>query len=106
MTNELLNLFGESQQAVCGECFLEREGKKGCICYSTKEEGFGFCSICDEVHARSRICQKCTEKQTTRYKNIQTFLKVVLPTTIISLIIGFFLGWLLLVKLRRKKDIS
>jgi len=78
------------KEGVCVKCFLEREGKDGCICYHTK--GIHFCSICDEVHAQPRLCEGCMEKKTLSYQRKQTFLKVVLPTAVISLVLGLFLG--------------
>jgi len=104
MTRFFVRRLGKKGEGVCWKCFLEQVGKDGCICFDTK--GILLCSICDEVHAQPRLCEECLKKQTISYQRKQTFLKVVLPTMIVSLIIGFLLGWLFLVRLRRKKPLK
>lgn len=98
---------------LCSRCFLERERKRGCVCFQTsgydKNKGhhdnvYYYCPLCEDVHPRESLCKECFEKQIDSYQSEQIFLKVVLSTMIISLIIGFFLGWLFLVKLRKKKS--
>jgi hypothetical protein len=90
MTNIFVRRFGE-EGGICGDCFLKREERRdGCICYNTK--GIHLCPICDEIHARPLLCGECLKKQTVSYQRKKTFFKVILPTALISLIIGFFLG--------------
>lgn len=102
---------------LCRKCFFEREKKRGCVCIFTKDynekEGHHnninyYCPLCEEAHSREALCEKCFEKEQAKYwgklyTKKQLFLQIVLPTVGISLIIGFFLGWLFLVKLRKKK---
>lgn len=59
---------------LCSTCFLERERKRGCVCffdkdYNKKEEYHTstnlYCSLCDEPHpCREGLCKKCFEKLT------------------------------------------
>lgn len=101
MTRFFVRRLEKKGEGVCEKCFLERAEKNGCICFHTK--GIHLCPICDEVHAQPLLCEECMEKKMASYQRKQTFFKVILPTAIISLIVGFFLGWLFLVKLRKKK---
>jgi len=79
---------------LCSICFLEREKKKGCICFYEKhKDDIGFyCSLCEEVHFRYALCKQCFEKQTKYNENKRIFFRIILPTSVVSLIIGFFLG--------------
>lgn len=87
---------------ICKKCFLERERKKGCVC--AIEEGIYYCSLCEEIHdGNYAICKKCFKEQDSREVNERNSFQIILLTSIISLIVGFFLAWLFLVKLRKKK---
>ena len=92
MTDVTMSRKGEVG-GFCVSCFLEVEGEKGCICYS--KSASWYCSLCKEIHAPESICLKCLNTS----KNFQTFLKVILPTSVISLVVGFFLCWLFLTRL-------
>jgi len=92
----------KNDEGVCHECFLEREGKNGCICFN--EKPFLLCPICDEVHTQPALCKKCQEKKTVAYQRKQTFLKVVLPTAIISVLVGVIIGWFICYFWIRKKE--
>lgn len=102
---------------ICSDCFWERERKRGCLCIFTKDynekEGHHnninyYCPLCEEAHPREALCEECFKKEQAKYQskyynNKQLFFRVILPTCGISLVIGFFLGWLLLRKYAKKK---
>ena len=95
MTDAFMNRKGDVG-GICIDCFLAGESEKGCICYS--ESAAWYCSLCKKIHAPEGICSECSNSS----KNIQTFLRVILPASIVGLIIGFFLCWLFLIKLHKK----
>lgn len=97
---------------ICKNCFYEVQKVKGCVCPLTKinQGDLYYCSLCEKIHglASLTLCKKCSKRCEENeikegFFTKKTFLKVILPTAIIALIIGFFLGWLLLVKLPRKR---
>lgn len=93
---------------VCTNCFCEVQKEKGCVCPISKllEKGRPYyCSFCEEFHTTNNeiICRECKKKQDTHEQKKEAFLKVGLPSMLGGVIIGFFLGWLFLVKLRKKK---
>lgn len=93
---------------ICKDCFLEDQKNKGCICPFKNWEAGGYvyyCSLCEKAHTPGyAICRECVKKQDVSAERQRVFWKIVLPSSVVGIIIGFFLGWLFLVKLRRKKN--
>lgn len=89
-------------EGVCWKCFLKQAGKDGCVCFDSK--GHLLCPICDEVHTQPVICEECLKKKTASYQRKQTFLKVVLPTFLISILLGLVIGWFLAKKFSSRKN--
>lgn len=95
---------------VCADCFFNFHGQKGCVCFYKAKVGernleglLYFCPLCEKTHLPELLCKDCGKEQENKSKCIQ-----ILPIQFYSLLvgscfIGFFLGWLLLVKLCRKK---
>jgi hypothetical protein len=102
MKRHFVSRFGKKDEGVCGNCFLEREGKNGCICFDTKP--FLLCPICDEVHTQPALCEKCLKNKTVSYQRKQTFLKVVLPTFLVSILLGLVVGWFLAKKFSSREN--
>lgn len=97
---------------ICVKCFLERERKRGCVCFFDKgydkERGHHdninyYCPLCEEVHPREALCKECFEKQIGRNEFKRVFFRFIFPSLIFGVIIGFLIGWLLFKKLRKLK---
>lgn len=94
---------------VCPDCFCEvQKEKNSCVCPLTSMKEFGkvyYCSFCEEFHGAgsSVVCKECAKKQDVNVQRKEAFFSVGLPSAFVGIVIGFFLGWLFLVKLRRKK---
>ena len=96
---------------VCEDCFCEIQKKKGsCVCpfETMKQDRSYYCSFCEEFHGPSYsvMCKECANKNQDAYiqrKGKETSFGVVLASIFAGIVIGLFLGWLLLVKLRKKK---
>lgn len=95
------------------DCFCEtQEKKKSCICplIALKQDKIYYCSLCDECHGLSFsvICKTCMKKQEElsegggNHDRKRIFLGGLIGG-VLGITIGFFLGWLILVKLGRKK---
>ena len=96
---------------ICIDCFCEDRKKKGCICPFEKETEelrkpffHYYCSLCEEFHTGNAfICKKCFEKENAFYNEQKREIFWRVASLIGGIVIGLFLGWLLLVKLRKKK---
>jgi hypothetical protein len=97
---------------ICLDCFCKvQKEKSSCACpFETIKESskFYYCSFCEEFHSPFHwtICKECAKKQDGQSVNAQKkeeFFSVGLPSMLVGVVVGFFLGYLLFVVLRRKR---
>ena len=92
---------------VCDNCFFEiQKEKNSCVCPLEKmdRDRSYYCTLCEEFHGFGywTMCKECAEKQDVSVQRKKAFVSIGLPSMFVGVIVGFFFGWLFLVKLRKK----
>ena len=82
---------------VCDECFCKiQKEKDSCICPFVKlrHDELYYCSFCEEFHGPSSsvVCNECDKKQNVNVQRKKVFFNVGLPSALVGIVIGFFLG--------------